>query len=140
MEPFKRDEIELHVKACDFCEEGETDRRRKFIMQRSTAKRDKAILLTMLDTGLRTGKLCIFRVGEVDLKTGKIRIRPGEAGKAMGGKGRIIYMGKSSRRFLWRYRAEREDGEDPDAQLFLGSFSRSSIISNLFICGDIIIV
>ena len=51
-------------------------------MQRSTSKRDKAILLTLLDTGLRAGELCALRVGEVDMKTGKIRIRPGDAGKA----------------------------------------------------------
>ena len=33
-----------------------------------------------------------------------------------------MYMGKSARRFLWRYLAEREDGDDPDAPLFLGKF------------------
>ena len=38
MEPFKKEEIELLIKACDFCEEAVTDRRRKFIMQRSTSK------------------------------------------------------------------------------------------------------
>jgi integrase/recombinase XerD len=75
------------IKACDFCEEAVTDRRRKFIMQRSTSKRDKAILLTLLDTGLRAGELCALRVGDLDMKTGKIRMRPGEAGKAKGGKG-----------------------------------------------------
>ena len=40
VEPFKKEEVELLVKACDFCEEAVTDRRGKFIMQRSTAKRD----------------------------------------------------------------------------------------------------
>ena len=35
-------------------------------MQRSTSKRDKAILLTLLDTGLRAGELCALRVGDVD--------------------------------------------------------------------------
>ena len=59
------------------------------------------------------------------MKTGKIRIRPGEAGKAKGGKGRVVYMGKSARTFVWRYLAEREDGEDPDAPLFLGKFHRA---------------
>jgi LuxR family maltose regulon positive regulatory protein len=34
-------------------------------------------------------------------------------------------MGKSARRFVWRYLAEREDGEDPDAPLFLGKFHRA---------------
>lgn len=61
VEPFKKDEIELLIKACDFCEEAVTDRRHKFIMQRSTGKRDKAILLTLLDTGLRASELCALR-------------------------------------------------------------------------------
>jgi integrase/recombinase XerD len=84
MEPFKKEEIELLIKACDFCEEAVTDRCRKFTMQRSTSKRDKAILLTLLDTGLRAGELWALRIGDVDMKTGKIRIHPGEAGKAKG--------------------------------------------------------
>ena len=44
--------------------------------------------------------------------------------KAKGGKGRIVFLGKTARRFLWRYLAEREDGNDPDAPLLLGKFNR----------------
>lgn len=124
VEPFKKEDVELLIKACDFCEEAETDRRRKFVMQRSTGKRDKAILLTLLDTGLRAGELCALRIADVDLKSGRIQVRPGEAGKAKGGKGRIVFMGKSTRRFLWRYLVEREEGNDPDAPVFLGKFNR----------------
>ena len=124
VEPFKKEEIELLIKACDFSEEADTNRRRKFVMQRSTSKRDKAIILTLLDTGLRAGELCALRVEDVDMKTGKIRIRPGDAGKAKGGKGRVVFMGKSARRFLWRYLADREDGEDPEAPLFIGKFRK----------------
>ena len=124
VEPFKKEELELLIKACDFCGEADTDRRRKFTMQRSTAKRDKAILLTLVDTGLRASELCALRIADVDMKTGRTQIQPGEAGKATGGKGRVVYMGKSARRFLWRYLADREDGEDLEAPLFLGKFQR----------------
>jgi integrase/recombinase XerD len=124
VEPFRKDEIERLIKACDFCKEAGTDRRRKFMMKRATAKRDKAILLTLLDSGLRASELCALLVGDVDFKSGKVTIKAGEVGKAKGGKGRIVFLGKSARRFLWRYLAEREDGEDPDAPLFLGKFYR----------------
>lgn len=124
IQPFKKEEVELLIKACDYCEEAVTDRRRKFTMQRSTGKRDKAILLTLLDTGLRASELCALRIEDVDMKSGKVQVRPGEAGKAKGGKGRIVYLGKSARRFVWRYLADREDGEDPDAPLFIGKFHR----------------
>jgi integrase/recombinase XerD len=124
VEPFKKEEIELLIKACDFCQEAVTDRRRKFSMQRSTGKRDKAILLMLLDTGLRASELCALRIEDVDMKTGRIMIRSGEAGKAKGGKGRIVYLGRSARRFVWRYLAERDDANDPGAPLFLGKFRR----------------
>ncbi len=124
VEPFKKEEVEALIKACDFSQEAVTDRRRKFIMPRPTAKRDKAILLTLLDTGLRAGELCALRVADVDMRTGRVQVRPGEEGKAKGGKGRIVYLGKSARRFLWRYLAEREDGEDGEAPLFVGMLQR----------------
>ena len=124
VEPFKKEEIELLIKACDYCVEAVTDQRRKFVMQRFTSKRDKAIVLTLLDTGLRASELCALRVEDVDMKSGKVTVRAGEAGKAKGGKGRIVFMGKSARRFLWRYLVDREDGNDPDAPLFIGKFDR----------------
>lgn len=124
VEPFKKEEIELLIKACDFCEEAVTDRRRKFVMQRFASKRDKAILLTLLDTGLRASELCALPVEDVDMKSGKVSVRSGEAGKAKGGKGRVVFMGKSARRFLWRYLVDREDGSDPDAPLFIGKLNR----------------
>jgi integrase/recombinase XerD len=124
VEPFKKEEIELLIKACDYCVEAVTDRRRKFVMQRFTSKRDKAIVLTLLDTGLRASELCALRVQDVDMKSGKVSVRAGEAGKAKGGKGRVVFMGKSARRFLWRYLADREDGNDPDAPLFIGKLNR----------------
>ena len=56
-------------------------------MQRFTAKRDKAILLTLLDTGLRASELCALRVEDVGMKSGRVNVRTGEAGKAKGCKG-----------------------------------------------------
>jgi hypothetical protein len=53
VEPFTKEEIETLLKACDFCEEAGTDRRKKFTMRRATARRDCAIILTLIDSGLR---------------------------------------------------------------------------------------
>jgi len=87
VQPFKKEEIELLIKACDFSQEAVTDRRHKFIMQRSTGKRDKAILLTLLDTGLRASELCALRIADVDMKTGKIVMRSREAGRPKAARG-----------------------------------------------------
>ncbi len=62
VQPFKKEEVEALIKACDFCEEADTERRRKYVAQRCTGKRDKAILLTLLDTGLRASELCALRL------------------------------------------------------------------------------
>jgi integrase/recombinase XerD len=95
VEPLKRVEVELLLKACDACVEAETHDRRKYTMIRPTGNRDKPILLILLDTGLRASELCALRIGDVDMKTSKIIIRPGVEGKAKGRKSRSVFLGKS---------------------------------------------
>jgi integrase/recombinase XerD len=63
-------------------------------------------------------------MGDVDQKTGKVTIKHGSTGGAKGKKGRVVYMGKSTRRALWRYLATREDADDLETSLFLGKFYR----------------
>jgi integrase/recombinase XerD len=78
----------------------------------------------LLDTGLRASELCSLKVGDVDIKTGRVEVRHGRAGGAKGGKGRAVYIGKSTRRALWLYLAGREDGDQADEPLFMGKFHR----------------
>lgn len=124
VETFTKEEIEALLKACEYCQEAQTDQRRKFTMRRPTARRDRAIILTLLDTGLRASELCSLRIGDVDMKSGKVTVRHGIGGGSKGGKGRTVFMGKSTRRALWRYLADREESNDPDAPLFLGKSYR----------------
>ena len=119
VEPFTREEVEKMLKACEMCKEADTASCRRFTMRRSTGRRDQAIILTLLDTGLRASELSALTVGDVDLKTGKILIKHGRLGGAKGGKGRTVFLGKAARSAVWRYLAEREDGESPEAPLFL---------------------
>jgi integrase/recombinase XerD len=114
VQTFTKEEIEALLKACEYCREAKTDQRRKFTMRRPTARRDRAIILTLLDTGLRAGELCALRIGDVDLKTGKVIVRHGTLGGAKGGKGRTVFMGRITRRAVWRYLVDREDGDDPE--------------------------
>jgi len=60
----------------------------------------------------------------VDNKTGKVQVRHGVTGGAKGGKGRTVFLGKATRRFLWRYLVEREDGSDSEAPLFTVKYNR----------------
>jgi len=124
VEPFTKEEIEKILKACDFTEEADTDRRKKFTMRRATGYRDRAIVMMLLDTGRRAGELCALRSGDLDEKTGKVLVRHGYGGGSKGKKGRIVYLGKTARKTVWRYLATREDGKDPDAPLFIGRVGR----------------
>jgi integrase/recombinase XerD len=124
VEPFSKDDVLDLLKACEYCREAYPSNRRRFTMRRHTARRDVALILTLLDTGLRATELCSLFIGDVDQKTGRIDVKHGSRGGAKSGKGRIVYLGKSARRSVWRYLAEREDGEDPDAPLFVGRFER----------------
>jgi integrase/recombinase XerD len=53
-----------------------------------------------------------------------VLVKHGRLGGAKGGKGRTVYLGKATRRAVWRYLADREDGEDGDASLFLVRYDR----------------
>lgn len=124
VEPFTKDEVELLLKACEFSVEVRPSDRHKYVMRRPADKRDQAIILTLLDTGLRASELSALKVGDIDLKSGKVNVKHGRLGGAKGGKGRTVYIGKVARRAIWRYLAEREDGEETDAPLFVVKFDR----------------
>jgi integrase/recombinase XerD len=74
----------------------------------------------LIDSGLRASELCSLRIADLDQKTGKITIRHGVNGGAKGGKARFVYLGKTARKAVWRYLAEREDGENSESPLFVG--------------------
>ena len=90
VETFTKEDVEKLLKACVYSRESQTQERKKFVMRRPSANRDQAIVLMLLDTGLRATELCSLTINDVDLKTGKVTIRHGVAGGAKGGKDRTV--------------------------------------------------
>lgn len=88
------------------------------------ADRDRAILIVLLDCGLRASELCALTIGDYDRKRGSLHIRSGK-----GDKPRIIYVGDSSRRALWRYLRHRDN--DKRAPLFLSATGKHLTRSGL---------
>ncbi len=58
-------------------------------------------------------------------ETGRVTVEHGVIGGAKGGKGRTVFLGKSSRRSLWRYLTTRDDGDDPESPLLLAVSERN---------------
>jgi integrase/recombinase XerD len=124
IEPFTQEDVQRMLKACTYSREADPVNRRRFVMRRPTANRDQAIILTLVDTGLRALELCSLKIEDFDPKRGKLEIKHGVQGGAKGGKGRSVYLGKTARAAVWRYLAGREDENEQDAPLFAVSRSR----------------
>ena len=82
------------------------------ILATANTLRDRAIILFLLDTGLRRAELAALDVGDVDLGRGVVYVREGK-----GGKDRMAFLGIRSRRALRRYLSERGN-PPPDAPLW----------------------
>lgn len=100
IEPLEADEIKRLLKAID----GTT----------ITAYRNRAIVLTLLDCGLRVSELCAMDVEDVDLKSGWLRVREGK-----GWKERKVPIGGTLRRALWQYSTVRPNPLGGNQRFFL---------------------
>jgi site-specific recombinase XerD len=69
-----------------------------------TGARDKAILLSLLDTGARSQKFLDINLADINLLTGEILIRHGK-----GRKPRFVYLGRKSRKAVRNYLKFRID-------------------------------
>lgn len=93
----------------------------------ATGRRDKAVLLVLLDTGLRVSELCNLDLADVNLGTGSVLVRHGK-----GGKSRVVFLSAKSRRELNRYLRVRGDGPGPLFLTVQGErFNRHGITSLL---------
>ncbi len=88
IEPFTRDEVYKLLKAC-------------------LSKRDKAIVMLLLDTGLRVSEAARLTLEDVDLESGGVRVRAWHNGKKS--KPRVVRLGANARRVLWSYISGRTD-------------------------------
>lgn len=65
-------------------------------------ERDRAIVLTILDSGVRASELRALTVQDVDLATGAVTVRRGK-----GGKTRVTFVGARTRKAIRHYLVER---------------------------------
>lgn len=125
IEPYTRIEIAAMLEACGHNAPYPTRAGRSAQGVRPSALRDRAIILTLLDTGLRASELCGLAVGDFDAKRSQLHIRHGKGDKA-----RLVYLGDSTAKALWRYLADRKT-KAAAAPLFTVSTERAFQRDNL---------
>jgi integrase/recombinase XerD len=119
--PFTKEDLQQLLNATEKTVIANTERRVSFRMDRPTAARDRAIVLILLDTGLRVSELARLNIENVDLETGEVIILPYGSGQKT--RPRSIFMGRKARVALYRYLSEREDAHSEES-LFLSQTGR----------------
>jgi len=86
--PYTTEEIKRMLAMCDY----DYAHNAKFL-----ASRNRAIILVLLDTGVRLSELISMKFSDIDSETGYIKV----LGK--GNKERVVRVGKTTQKALWRY-------------------------------------
>ena len=64
--------------------------------------RDRAIILVLVDSGIRASELCSLIIADYDTGRGRLHIRHGKGDKA-----RYVFLGDRTRKALWKYLNDR---------------------------------
>ncbi len=125
--PFTEDELRRLMKSAEFTQAANTTGRKSYTFKRVTADRDLALIVLLLDCGARIGEVSRMTIGDIDLTAGTVEVRPIGSGRKS--KGRVLRLGKSARKYLWRYLSGRDDAlgtaDDKQAPLFLSCSGRA---------------
>jgi len=107
IDPAPMEDVRKIIRACATAER---KNKRKYTSRRPMAKRDKAIIIVMVDCGIRVSELCDLMVDDYNGK--RLHVQRGK-----GDKGRFLPLGTRARRALWRYLADRQN-KLPEEPLF----------------------
>ena len=102
VETLTKEEIDALLGACDRSKTWKN--RHLTASERPTADRDRAIILLLLDIGLRASELCSIKFGDINLSTNSIKV----LGK--GQKERLVYFGKRTSKALWKLLTPPSEG------------------------------
>ncbi len=109
LQPFTEDEVKRMVTACSVMSAYDPNHDRYTPGRRPTAVRDTAILVILVDTGLRVSELCELRMQDYERKQGRLIVEHGK-----GDKQRVVFLGNAAQRALWKYLTARGEKADPE--------------------------
>jgi len=95
--PFSQADVKAMLKACNKGARYIRPGKKECANTRPTAARDRAIIILLVDTGIRATELCDLHIQDLDLSNGRLKVM----GKGV--KERLVPVGHSAARVLWRY-------------------------------------
>jgi integrase/recombinase XerD len=112
--PFTQDEVRSILKIAERSRVYSRPGKRDCDHSRTTAERDRAIILLLLDTGMRASEMCELEIHEVKLEARHVKV----FGK--GDKERVLPFSASTGKAIWHYLSVRRRDALANAPLFLG--------------------
>ena len=122
---YREGEVQAMIGACAKADTWRTSTGKIARGKRPTADRDRAIIVTLVDTGLRASELCDLLIRDYDRERGSLYVRDGKWGKE-----RTVYAGDATKRMIWRYLLGRKDAK-PNDPLFATASGRRMDRNNL---------
>jgi integrase/recombinase XerD len=107
--PYTQEEVKRLVDAAQYYYTSAEKRRRR----RPAGHRNLAVILVLLDTGIRVGELSRIKYADTRLDVGEIHITSFGTGRKT--KGRTVFLGQVTRKDLWRYMSTISDPRPGDS-------------------------
>lgn len=120
VQPFTEDEVHRLIAAAESVK-AEAKDGRNFRICHPLARRNVAIIVVPLDSGLRVSELCRLDIRDYNPMSGEVTVKAHSTAQKT--HGRLVYLGKRARQILWRYLADREE-QRPHDPLFPSSEDR----------------
>jgi integrase/recombinase XerD len=114
VDPFDKDEISALLKACKRTRSWKNNK--VVSSSRPTEHRDQAIILMLLDTGIRASELCEIRFADVDMQKRRVKIFGKGAGNSK--KERMVPFSPRTAGMLNKYIQPRIGTFEPDDFIF----------------------
>ena len=124
--PFSEADVRALLAACERTQAYKRPGKKLCDNERPTAQRDRALILLLVDTGMRAGELTGLRVRDVDTKNQRLTV----FGK--GSKERLLPISPTTGKTLWRYLQGERGEHGPKDPLFLSidgePFTREALL------------
>lgn len=113
VQPFSEADVKALLAVCDRTRAYSRPGKRLCDNERQTALRDRALILLLVDTGMRSGELAGLKVRDVDTKNHRLTV----FGK--GTKERVLPFSPTTAKALWRYMQGERGEHGPRDALFM---------------------